>query len=137
MPLKTTPLEEPSLNITSLLDIILTIVMFFMVSTTFSQNERQTEIMVPTVSDNSVLTGQPDEIVVNVALDGQMQVNGKPQSSETLAALLEQALKSFPNQSVVIRGDGRCEYQMVMDAFSVCRQAGVRNISVAHAPKQK
>ena len=131
------PLEEPSLNITSLLDIILTIVMFFMVSTTFSQNERQTEIQVPTVSDNAVLTGQPDEIVVNVAIDGQMQVSGKPQTVETLSSLLQAALTSFPNQAVVIRGDGRCEYQRVMDAFSACKQAGVRNISVAHLPRQK
>ncbi len=137
MPLKTSPLEEPSLNITSLLDIILTIVMFFMVSTTFSQNERQTEIQVPTVSDNAVLTGQPDEIVLNVAVDGQMQVSGKPQTAETLSSLLQAALTSFPNQAVVIRGDGRCEYQMVMDAFSACKQAGVRNISVAHLPRQK
>ena len=137
MPLKTSPLEEPSLNITSLLDIILTIVMFFMVSTTFSQNERQTEIQVPTVSDNAVLTGRPDEIVVNVAIDGQMQVSGKPQTVETLSSLLQAALTSFPNQAVVIRGDGRCEYQRVMDAFSACKQAGVRNISVAHLPRQK
>ena len=137
MPLKTSPLEEPSLNITSLLDIILTIVMFFMVSTTFSQNERQTEIQVPTVTDNAVLTGQPDEIVLNVAVDGQMQVNGKSQTMETLGPLLQAALTTFPNQAVVIRGDGRCEYQMVMDAFSACKQAGVRNISVAHLPKQR
>ena len=137
MPLKTSPLEEPSLNITSLLDIILTIVMFFMVSTTFSQNERQTEIQVPTVSDNAVLTGQPDEIVINVAVDGQMQVSGKPQTAETMATLLQAALTSFPNQAVVIRGDGRCEYQRVMDAFSACKQAGVRNISVAHLPRLK
>lgn len=137
MPLKTSPVEEPSLNITSLLDIILTIVMFFMVSTSFSQNERQTEIQVPTVSDNAVLTGQPDEIVINVAVDGRMQVNGKPQTAETIGPLLQAALATFPNQAVVIRGDGRCEYQMVMDAFSACKQAGVRNISVAHLPKQR
>jgi len=137
MPLKTQPLEEPSINITSLLDIILTIVMFFMVATTFSQNERSTEVQVPTVADNAVLTGQPDEIVINVALDGRMQVNGKPQSVETLSSLLQTALTAFPNQSILIRGDGRCEYQMVMNAFSACKQAGARNISVAHVPKQQ
>ena len=137
MPLKTQPLEDSSINITSLLDIILTIVMFFMVSTTFSQNERQTEIQVPTVSDNAVLTGQPDEIVINVSLDGKMQVSGKPHTAETLASLLKAALTSFPSQAVVIRGDGRCEYQKVMDAFSACKQVGVRNISVAHVPKQQ
>ena len=137
MPLKTEPLEEPNFNLISLLDVVLTIVMFFMVSTTFSQNERQTDIQVPTVSDSSVLTGQPDEIVINVAVDGQMIVNSKPQTVEALTALLQAALTTFPNQSVVIRGDGRCEYQKVMDAFSACKQAGVRNISVAHLPRQR
>ena len=137
MPLKTEPLEEPNFNLISLLDVVLTIVMFFMVSTTFSQNERQTEIKVPTVSDSSVLTGQPDEIVINVAVDGQMLVHSKPHSMETLTTLLQTALTTFPNQAVVIRGDGRCEYQLVMDAFSACKQAGIRNISVAHLPRPR
>lgn len=137
MPLKVEPLEEPDFNLISLLDVVLTIVMFFMVSTTFSQNERQTEIQVPTISDNSVLSGQPDEIVINVAVDGQMTVNSKAQTTETLTTLLQAALTSFPNQAVVIRGDGRCEYQLIMDAFSACKQAGIRNISVAHLPRQR
>ncbi len=137
MPLKTEPLEEPGINLTSLLDVILTIVMFFMLSTTFSQNERQTDIQVPTVADNSTLTGQPDEIVINVAVDGKVQVNGKSQDSTALTALLQAALSAFPNQAVVIRGDGRCEYQLVMDVFSACKQAGVRNISIAHLPKER
>lgn len=137
MPLKTEPLEEPVFNLISLLDVVLTILMFFMVSTTFSQYESQTDVQVPTVSDSSVLTGQPDEIIINVALDGQMQVNRKPQTVETLTALLQTALTTFPNQAVVIRGDGRCEYQLVMDAFSACKQAGIRNISVAHLPRPR
>lgn len=137
MPLKTEPLEEPNFNLISLLDVVLTIVMFFMVSTTFSQNERQTTIQVPTVADNVALAGQPDEIVINVAVDGKIMVNDKPHTPESLIDLLRSALVSFPNQAVVIRGDGRCEYQLVMNAFSACKQAGIRNISVAHIPRAR
>lgn len=137
MPLKTQPLEEPGINLTSLLDVILTIVMFFMLSTTFNQNERQTDILVPTVGGESALAGQPDEIVINVSIDGNMVVNGKMHSPDSLTELLKSAVATFPNQSVVIRGDGRCEYQRVMDAFSTCKLAGVRNISMAHVPNQR
>lgn len=137
MPLKLEPLEEVSINLTSLLDVILFLVMFFMIGTHFSDQERQTEIQVPTAADNSALTGTPDEIVVNVAADGLVSVNGKPLTPESLATMLRAAQAGFPNQGVLIRGDGRCRYQQIMDAFSACKEAGIRNISVAHLPRKQ
>ena len=137
MPLKLEPLEEVSINLTSLLDVILFLVMFFMIGTHFSDQERQTEIQVPTAADNSALTGTPDEIVVNVAADGLVTVNGKRLTSESLATMLRAAQAGFPNQGVLIRGDGECRYQQIMDAFSACKEAGIRNISVAHLPRKQ
>ena len=137
MPLKTEPLEEPTINLTSMLDIVMLLIIFFMVSTKFSEEERQTGIQLPTVSENFALSGQPDEIVVNVNVDGKVNVRGETQTLETLKPLLEAARDVFPNQAVVIRGDGRCEYQLVMDVFSICKDAGMKNISVAHTPRPK
>lgn len=135
MPLKTEPLDEPGINLTSMLDVVMLLIIFFMIGTRFSEEERQTDIQVPTVADNSALTGTPDEIVLNVAADGQITVKGQLQTSESLSALLKAAQAGFPNQGVIIRGDGRCPYQLIMDAFSACKEAGIRNISVAHLPK--
>lgn len=135
MPLKTEPLEEPSINLTSMLDVVMLLIIFFMIGTKFSEEERQTDIQIPTVADNSALTGSPDEIVLNIAEDGRVIVRGNTQTPESLTALLRAAQAGFPNQAVIIRGDGRCRYQQIMDAFSACKQAGIRNISVAHLPK--
>lgn len=137
MPLKTAPLEEPNINITSLLDVILFLVMFFMVGAHFSENEQQTDIEVPTAAAASTLSGVPDAIVVNVATDGHVTVLGKPTTLDALVETLRQARIEFPNQSVVIRGDGRCPYQLVMDALSVCSEAGIRNVAVAHQPRKR
>jgi len=137
MPLKLQPLDEPTINLTSLLDVILFLVMFFMIGAHFSDQERQTEIQVPTVADHSALTGAPDEIVVNVAADGQVSVRGKVQSTDSLLTLLREAQASYPAQGVIIRGDGNCRYQLVMDAFSTCKEAGIRSISVAHLPRRQ
>ncbi len=137
MPLKTEPLEEPSINLTSMLDVVMLLIIFFMVGTKFSEEERQTGIQLPSVSENFALSGQPDEIVVNVDFDGKVGVRGEDQTLETLRAMLEGAKEAFPGQAVVIRGDGRCEYQLVMDVFSACKDAGIKNVSVAHTPKSK
>ncbi|MCA9079282.1 MAG: biopolymer transporter ExbD, partial [Planctomycetaceae bacterium] len=70
MPLKTQAMEEPALNLTPMIDIVLLLVIFFLVGTQFTQAERQYEIDLPTVSDAQPLTALPDEIVVNVGRDG-------------------------------------------------------------------
>ena len=137
MPLKTAPLEEPSINLTSMLDVVMLLIIFFMVGTKFAEEERQTGIQLPSVSENFALSGQPDEIVVNVDANGNVKVQGEDLTLDSLRILLDAARFAFPNQAVVIRGDGRCEYQQVMDVFSTCKEVGIKNVSVAHAPKSK
>ena len=137
MPLKTEPLDEPGIDLTSMLDVVMLLIIFFMIGTRFSEEERQTDIQVPTAADNSSLSGAPDEIVLNVSAEGQMIVKGEPLTPNALIVVLKVAQGGFPNQGVIIRGDGRCRYQQIMDAFSACKEAGIRNISVAHLPKKQ
>ena len=137
MPLKTEPLDEPGINLTSMLDVVMLLIIFFMIGTKFSEEEKQTDIQIPTAADVSTMMGTPDEIVINVTFDGQFLIKGAPQTSESMIALLRSAQAGFPNQAVVIRGDGRCPYQLIMDVFSSCKEAGIRNISVAHLPRKQ
>lgn len=137
MPLKTEPLDEPGINLTSMLDVVMLLIIFFMIGTRFSEEERQTDIQVPTMANNTALTGAPDEIVLNVAEDGRVIVKGEPLTHEALLSMLKSAHDGFPNQGVIIRGDGRCKYQLIMDAYSACMDAGIRNISVAHLPRKQ
>ncbi|MBX3451849.1 MAG: biopolymer transporter ExbD [Planctomycetaceae bacterium] len=132
MPLKTQPLDEPGLNLTSMLDVVMLLIIFFMVGTQFSQEERSYDIEVPTVADLVAMTDQPDELIVNVAADGSIEFRQQPASIESLEAELAKAIANFPNQAVIIRGDRASVYQAVMDVMSACRRAGVRNISLAH-----
>lgn len=134
MPLKTLPTDEPSINLISMLDVLLFLVMFFMIGTQFAAEERQYDIQLPTVADATALTGQPDAIVVNVSAAGAVTVRSENKTLTELAALLQEARTRFPGQAVIIRGDGAGRYQLVMDVMSTCRQAGIRSISLAHKP---
>lgn len=135
MPLKTSQLEEPSLNLTSMLDIVMLLIIFFMLSTQFREEEKQYDVKLPTVADATALTGQPDELVVNVAADGVITVRTEQVSLEDLEAVMRQAHERFAGQAVIIRGDGSGQYQYVMDAMSACRRGGIKNLSLAHRPK--
>jgi biopolymer transport protein ExbD len=131
MPLKVEPLEEPYLNLTPLVDVILNLLIFFMLGTSFAKDERQFDVELPTVSHAQSLTAPPDEIVVNVYQDGRIDVSGKTVSYAELEQLLREARARFEGQGVLIRGDGRGNYQSIMDVLSVCQKARIRNYSLA------
>ncbi|HLJ09841.1 MAG TPA: biopolymer transporter ExbD [Planctomycetaceae bacterium] len=131
MPLKIEPLEEPYLNMTPMVDVILNLLIFFMLGAHFAEEERQFDIQLPAVSHAEPLTAPPDEIVVNVFADGRLVVNQKDVSSDELEQLLSEAHGRYADQAVLIRGDGKGEYQGVMDVLSTCQRAAIRNFSLA------
>lgn len=137
MPLKTEPLEEPSINLTSMLDVVMLLIIFFMVGTKFSEEERQTGVQVPSVAENLAMSGQPDEIIVNVAVDGAVTIGKDTHSLDSLKAMLESARAAFPGQAVQIRGDGRADYQTVIDVLAKCKSAGIKSVSLAYSPNPK
>lgn len=131
MPLKVEPLEEPYLNMTPLVDVVLNLLIFFMLGTRFAEDERQFDVDLPTVSHAQPLTNPPDEIVINVYSDGHAVVNEQSLSAPQLESLLSEAHSRFADQAVLIRGDGQGNYQSIMDVLSVCQKANIRNYSLA------
>jgi|SRR5579872_297037 len=131
MPLKVEPLEEPYLNMTPMVDVILNLLIFFMLGSRFAEEERQIDIQLPNVSYAQPLTAPPDEIVVNIYADGHVVVDQKSVSAEELENLLSAAQTRYKDQSVLIRGEGKGNYQSVMDVLSICQKANIRNYSLA------
>ncbi len=131
MPLKVEPLEEPYLNMTPMVDVILNLLIFFMLGTRFAEEERQLNIQLPTVAHAQSLTAPPDEMIVNVFADGHIVFNQKPTSPAELELLLAAASARYKDQAVLVRGDGKGQYQAVMDVLSICQKAGIHNYSLA------
>ncbi len=132
MPLKTHQPEEPSLNLTPMIDIVLLLVIFFMVGTQFTEAERQYDIDLPAVSVAQPLTALPDEIVVNVTKDGTVLVKKNPLAMDDLRQLLRTARARYADQAVIIRGDGAVVYQRIMDVLNLCQQERVTHVQLAN-----
>ncbi|MDA1163731.1 MAG: biopolymer transporter ExbD [Planctomycetota bacterium] len=133
MPLKVAdPTSEPTLNLTPMIDIVFLLIIFFMVGTQFSKQESRYEVQVPAVSDAPPLTSRPDEIVVNVAPDGQVSIRNEQMTIDTLEQRLKLARENYSDQTVVVRGSGPDPYQNVMDVLAACHRAKIDHISLAN-----
>lgn len=134
MPLKLDPMEDPALNLTPMLDVVLNLVMFFLVTTHFShaEEEQQFPIELPKVTAAQPLTGLPDELVINIDREGRFYLGDVERSPEALEEELRAAAGRYADRSVVIRGDGDGLYQPVMTAMNICDRAGISKLRLAN-----
>jgi len=134
MPLQTESLEEPSLNLTPMIDIVFLLIIFFMVGTKFSEIEQQFDIETPKATELAPMSSAPDPIIVNVTRAGRISIGDAEFTLEELKRRLESARKTYAQQAVLIRGDGESIYQSIIDVMSVCHQAQVHKFSLAFQP---
>ncbi len=136
MPLRTESLEEPSLNLTPMIDIVFLLIIFFMVGTRFSEIEQQYDVELPTAAAVEPMSRRPDPIVVNVTRAGDVSINDERLSPEALQARLVAAREAWAEQAVLIRGDGEGTYQAIVDVMNICHQSKITRFSLAFQPKQ-
>ncbi len=133
MPFKQEPMEEPHINLTPLVDIVFNLLLFLMLATRFAADEdaeQKFDVQLATAASARPLTALPDEMVVNVAANGKVLLNGKPKTLPELEAELAKAKKNYADQTVLIRGDGQGPYQNVVDVLAVCDRAKINVVSL-------
>jgi len=130
MPLKTQHDEAPALNLTSMIDVLFLLIIFFMVATKFDELERNIEVAVPEVAQAGDAGSPPKPRVVVVQPDGRLELDGTSVSLDELTAQLATARTTLGEPPVVIRGDAKCPFQHVAAALAACRQAGVSELGI-------
>ena len=130
MPLKTQQDEQPTLNLTPMIDVVFLLIIFFMVATSFADMERDIELELPEVAAASALTSAPKQRVVEVKADGTTLLDGEAVSLDELTRLLTSARKDYPELSVVIRGDATCAFQHVAAGLAACQEARISDLGI-------
>jgi biopolymer transport protein ExbD len=124
--------QRPTINITSLIDVMFLLLIFFMVSTTFAE-QPGIKLELPTAH-----TSEPSKLEpLTLAIDkrGAMYLNGIAIREATLRAELEKAAKK-PDASLILKADRSVPYGYVIHAMDLARQSGVRRIvSLTELPK--
>jgi biopolymer transport protein ExbD len=128
--------EEPEINLISLIDVLLLLVIFFMLSSTFV-DEGRVRVQLPSASEQPQAGGDSERIVVTVTQAGSYRVNERElvnSSRETLQRAIAAVAGSSRSERVVLRADGRATHQSVVTAMDVLGKMGFAQLDVATIP---
>lgn len=126
--------EEPQINLTSLIDVVFLLLIFFMVTTTFVSTARL-EIRLPEAGGDTVAEKQVP-LEVAVAANNRVYVRGKPVAGDAQAlrgALQVLAAGDF-DQPLRIRADGRASHQAVVQVMDAAAALGFARVDIATQP---
>ncbi|WP_338758362.1 biopolymer transporter ExbD [Massilia sp. METH4] len=124
--------EDPEINLIPFIDVLLVILIFLMVSTTYSKFT-ELQITLPT-ADAQKATQQPDQIDVTVDAKGNYTINGEPVSFRDvagLASVLKAAAQPGSDPVVVVNADQFAMHQMVVNVMEAARIAGFGKLTFA------
>lgn len=129
--------DEPEINLIPMIDVLLVILIFLMITTTYSKFAGL-EINLPT-ADAQAQQDKPNEIDVVVMASGSVMINKSPVSGgvEAIAQSLRSAAAGAAEPVIVINADAKAAHQNVIDVMQAARNAGLTHISFATQQKQQ
>ena len=126
-----------TVQMSSLMDVIFLLLCFFVTTSVFSQWETEISITLPTAKSATVPGRMPGEIILNLAKDGTVSVNGQTLTLADVTERLTRIAKLYPGQPVVIRADKETAYESLVGVIDACRTADVWNFSLATVEETK
>ena len=133
MNLRQSRLEDPEINVVSLIDVVLLLVVFFILSSRFT-DEGRLRVHLPQASAVPTAPAQGEPLTVSVTQQGGYLVNQRElinSSPETLRAALLKEAGSNRSMHVTLRADARATHQSVITAMDVLGRLGFAEINIA------
>ena len=124
--------SEPEINLIPFIDVLLVVLIFLMLSTTYSKFTEM-QLRLP-VADTDAQRDYPKEMIVSVSAEGGYSVNRVAvvgRSLETLAAALSDGAKAGKETVVIISADASAKHQSVVTVMEAARRAGLNQITFA------
>lgn len=133
MKLNLRPRAEPEVNLTSLIDVVLLLLIFFMVSTSFVK-QSQISIRLPEAQNTPVVEEIPDQLEIMITEQGTYLVNGRElvnNRPETIRNALQKVSGGNTALPLTISADANARHQYVVTAMDVAGKLGFVQISIA------
>jgi len=124
--------EEPEINLIPFIDVLLVVLIFLMLSTTYSKFT-ELQLKLP-VADTETQRDYPKEVLVSVSSSGAYSINKLPvpgRNVEQLAATLLEVAKAGKDSVLVIHADASAKHQAVITVMEAARRIGLSQITFA------
>ena len=133
MNLRTSTREEPEINLSSLIDVVLLLLVFFMVSTSFVR-ESEINLRLPEATEGPPPVEAPENIEIVVTAEGTYLVNNRAlvsSDADTLRRAVSRVSGGQAGVPVLIRADAEARHQAVVTAMDVVGRLGHTDVSIA------
>lgn len=124
--------DEPEINLIPFIDVLLVVLIFLMLSTTYSKFTEM-QLKLP-VADTEAQRDYAKEIIVAVSADGAYSVNREPvagRSLESIALAMVDGAKAGKDTVVIISADASARHQSVVTVMEAARRSGLHQITFA------
>ena len=119
------------INMSSLLDVLFILIIFFLVTTTFKEMEDDRRVDLPVDQRNQALSNKAGDVVkVNIRKSGAYVIMDKPVTEEMVETTMKEAVTKRPGVKVLIRADKETKHLYVANVLSICKFVGVKDTHI-------
>ena len=131
--------DEPELNIASLIDMVFLLLIYFMVTASLVKSEGDLGIKLPGIVQQAVAVDMPDEQIIEVRVNNQVILNGKeygshdeqdlPELVDTLSRYRLSSDAAGNKALITISAADAAKHQRIVDVMNACAAAGIKNVT--------
>ena len=132
MQLRARPRPKAIINITSLIDVIFMLLLFFMITSTFLE-QPGIKLELPTAKAETA--GEPQEFVLTVDKEGGLFLNRKAVALDALEAEIRQALPRMKDGALVLKADREVAHGLVVRVMDLAKRGGVKKLIIGTKPE--
>ncbi len=130
MPLKVHQDDPPTLNLTSMIDVVFLLLIFFMVGTRFNEMEKNMALDLPKISNVPGQEAIPTNKTVNLFRDGTISIDGRRMSLSELTRSLGEVKRQLPDIAVTIRSDEDVAVRRFAEVMAAIKQSGIERVGM-------
>ena len=125
------------INLTSMMDVVFNLLIFFLVATTIVQEEQDLAVKLPeTAQAPRDPANPPRQLVINIRADGLLVVAGRSYDEAALSQVLAQVAMEQPARNVLIRADERSTFRHFAAVIDLCRRSGIAEARIGYLKPQ-
>ena len=127
--------EEVFINLIPLVDVVLLLLIFFMLSTAFVTIRQGIKVDLPTTTTPQEKI--EENIVVSITKDNQLYIGKEEVKEEDLVTLLKEEMKRRKEALILVNADKDVRHGQVVRVMDLARQAGARKLGIVTSPEKE
>lgn len=129
------PRRQPEINLTPMIDVVLQLIIFFIVTTTFISIESGAKVNLPSADFSKI--EEAKTITVTITENNMLYVNGALVDANELPSAVVVALRNEPEATVIVEADKQVLHGKVVSVMDILKKAGAEKIAIATQPTKE